>query len=77
MRETLEQPEKTAALVTTDRNLARRVASELRRWKINIDDSAGQPLALTPIGIFLRQMTAAAKSDFAPVEFLSLLRLPV
>ena len=77
MRETLEQPEKTAALVTTDRNLARRVASELRRWKINIDDSAGQPLALTPIGIFLRQMTAAAKSDFAPVEFLSLLKLPL
>ena len=77
MRETLEQPEKTAALVTTDRNLARRVASELQRWKISVDDSAGQPLSLTPIGIFLRQMTTAVKSDFAPVEFLSLLKLPL
>lgn len=40
MRHTLETPEKTAALVTSDRNLARRVAAELRRWDINVDDSA-------------------------------------
>ena len=35
----------TAALVTPDRNLARRVAAELRRWDIAIDNSAGRPLA--------------------------------
>lgn len=54
MRHTLETPEKTAALVTLDRNLSRRVISELRKWGIIADDSAGQPLSLTPIGTYLR-----------------------
>lgn len=77
MRETLEYPEKTAALVTTDRTLARRVATELERWNIKVDDSAGQPLALTPVGIFLRLIVKAVQSDFAPVDFLSLLKMPL
>ena len=54
IRETLEKTDETAALVTTDRNLSRRVVSELQKWNINADDSAGKPLALTPIGIYLR-----------------------
>lgn len=77
MRESLETPEKTTALVTTDRSLARRVASELWRWNIKVDDSAGCPLAQTPVGIFLRQIAIAVKSGFAPIEFLSLLKLPL
>src|SRR6185312_5111474 len=40
MRERLERPGETAALVTPDRELARRVAAELARWGIAIDDSA-------------------------------------
>ena len=40
LRQTLEQDGQTAALVTPDRLLARRVASELARWQIAIDDSA-------------------------------------
>ncbi len=44
MRKALETPHKTAALVTPDRDLALRVKSELLRWDINIDDSAGTPL---------------------------------
>ena len=48
MREVLETPEKTAALITPDRNLARRVAAELERWNIKVDDSAGRPLARQP-----------------------------
>src|SRR5439155_25356233 len=35
LRQALETPGKTAALVTPDRELARRVASELRRWDID------------------------------------------
>lgn len=54
MRHTLETPEKTVALVTMNRNLARRVVSELQQWGIEADDSAGRPLHLTPIGIYLR-----------------------
>ncbi|HEV7544747.1 MAG TPA: double-strand break repair protein AddB, partial [Reyranella sp.] len=45
LRETLKDEGRTAALVTPDRELARRVAAELRRWNVDIDDSAGAPLA--------------------------------
>ena len=38
LREALEVPGQTGALVTPDRNLARRVAAELGRWNIAIDD---------------------------------------
>ena len=54
LRRKLETPGATAALVTPDRELARRVAAELRRWGIDIDDSAGLPLNRTPPGVFLR-----------------------
>ena len=77
MREALEVPEKTAALVTPDRNLARRVAAELERWNLKVDDSAGRPLAQTPLGIFLRLIVQACEEDFRPVALLSLLKHPL
>lgn len=77
MRETLEYPERTAALITTDRQLARRVSAELERWNISVDDSAGRPLALTPVGIFLRLIAEVCEKDFAPAAFLSLLKHPL
>ena len=43
LREAVETPGRVAALVTPDRGLARRVAVELRRWSIDVDDSAGEP----------------------------------
>ena len=49
-----------AALVTPDRGLARRVAVELKRWGIEVDDSAGRPLAPTPAGIVARLVAEAA-----------------
>lgn len=77
MREAVETPEKTAALVTTDRNLARRVAAELERWDLKVDDSAGKPLALSPLGIFLRLIVKACRENFQPVSLLSLLKHPL
>ena len=56
LRETLESEEKTAALVTPDRQLARRVAGELERFGIEIDDSAGSPLIISPAASQLRHM---------------------
>lgn len=44
LRQVLEDPEATGALVTADRILARRVALELKRWGVFVDDSAGEPL---------------------------------
>ena len=50
LREALEDREARAALVTPDRDLAGRVAAELRRWNILVDDSAGLPLAASTPG---------------------------
>ena len=77
LREALETPGKTATLVTPDRNLARRVAAELKRWDIDADDSAGRPLAHTPPGAFLCLLAEAADADFAPVPLLALLKHPL
>ena len=77
LREALDAPGKTAALVTPDRDLARRVATALRRWNIEIDDSAGMPLAATPPMAFLRLVLDAAHEDFAPVPLLAMLKHPL
>ena len=76
LRETLEQEGRTAALITPDRTLARRVAGELERWQIAIDDSAGRPLAHTGAGAFLCLLAEAAEAGFAPVPLLALLKHP-
>lgn len=76
MREVLETPEKTAALVTSDRNLARRVSAELERWDVMVDDSAGRPLSLTATGIFLRLTAQAAESE-SRLKLLALLKHPL
>ena len=76
LREALEAADRTAALVTPDRDLARRVAAELDRWDIAVDDTAGVPLARTPTGGFLRLVAQAVASDGAPVDLLALLKHP-
>ncbi|HVV64578.1 MAG TPA: double-strand break repair protein AddB [Rhizomicrobium sp.] len=77
LREALESEGATAALVTPDRSLARRVAAEMGRWNIEIDDSGGQPLAHAPAGAFLCLLAEAADSGFAPAPLLALLKHPL
>lgn len=77
MRQTLQTAERTAALVTPDRDLARRVSAELARWHIRVDDSAGRPLAVTPPGAFLRLTATMVAERFAPVPLLSVLKHPL
>ncbi len=77
MRESLEVAGKRAALVTPDRSLARRVASELRRFAIEVDDSGGVPLCETPPGVFLRLTAAMVAESLAPVPFLAALKHPL
>ena len=60
MREVLETPGRTAALVTPDRELARRVRGELLRWNVEVLDSGGAPLAERPRGLLARLVVAAA-----------------
>jgi len=77
LRETLKDAGRTAALVTPDRDLARRVAAELRRWNIDIDDSAGTPLLDTPSAELLQVLLSAIDTAFAPVALLALLKHPL
>jgi ATP-dependent helicase/nuclease subunit B len=77
LREALETPGRTAALVTPDRKLARRVTAELGRWAIAIDDSAGTPLSLTGVGTFLRLTATMIAEDVAPVPLLAALKHPL
>jgi ATP-dependent helicase/nuclease subunit B len=77
LRQALEEPERVAALVTPDRALARRVAAEMRRWGIEVDDSGGRPLHLTPPGMFLRLVLDMAAEGCAPHPTLAALKHPL
>jgi ATP-dependent helicase/nuclease subunit B len=77
LREALETPGRTAALVTPDRTLARRVASALGRWGIAIDDSGGRPLRDTAAGTFLRLVADCGFRQAEPVRLLELLKHPL
>jgi ATP-dependent helicase/nuclease subunit B len=68
---------KTAALVTPDRALGRRVLAALARWNIAAEDSGGDALAETPAGIFARLAAAAALEGVTPVTLLALLKHPL
>lgn len=76
LREALQDPAATVALVTPDRGLARRVAVELGRWSIAVDDSAGTPLARMPAGTFARLVVEAVSADGDPVGLLAMLKHP-
>ncbi|MCM8556880.1 double-strand break repair protein AddB [Sphingomicrobium sediminis] len=77
LREVLETPGKTAALVTPDRMLARRVSAILKRWKVDADDSAGDPLEQTTPAILLQHLMSLAEEDVSPITLLSLLKHPL
>jgi ATP-dependent helicase/nuclease subunit B len=76
LRAALETPGKTAALTTPDRALARRVAAELERWGIQIDNSAGTPLDETPAGRFALLLAVATAGPINPVTLTAFLKDP-
>jgi ATP-dependent helicase/nuclease subunit B len=76
MREVLETPNKTAALVTPDRRLARRVSSELERFAIHIDDSAGGSLMASQPARFCRLTLRAVKQPADPLALASFFKSP-
>ncbi|WFU01817.1 double-strand break repair protein AddB [Rhizobium sp. CB3171] len=82
LRLALEKPgrnggESQAALITPDRNLARRVTAELARFGITADDSAGTPLAATPQGALLQLLLEATLRPGDPVAIVSLIKHPL
>jgi ATP-dependent helicase/nuclease subunit B len=74
LREAAEDKGKTAALVTPDRALARRVLATLARWNVAVDDSGGDALADTPAGVFARLVAEVALNGVPPVPLLALLK---
>ncbi|MDR1477291.1 MAG: hypothetical protein LBI17_04160, partial [Rickettsiales bacterium] len=61
-------------LVTPSRKIAKSVASALRRWGLEIDDSAGRPASETATGSYFILAMRAVAEDFAPYPLLALLR---
>ena len=76
MREAREL-DKTVALVTPDRALARRVMAALGRWNLVFDDSGGDALMDTSVGIFARLVADVACNSLEPPTLLALLKHPL
>ncbi len=76
LREALETPERTAALVTPDQVLARRVTAKLARWGVVPDSSAGESLAGSRCGVLASLVARAAVDPVDPVTLLGLLKHP-
>lgn len=77
LRNVVEIPGKRVALVTPDRALAARVATELSRWGVLADDSAGASLIETPGAVLLRLVAQMIENRFSPVSVLSVLKHPL
>src|SRR5690606_1567175 len=67
----------TAAVITPNRELARRVATELRRFGIRADDSGSRPLGDTAPATLLRLMIDTVCTPEEPVAIVSLLKHPL
>ena len=65
IREALDNPETTIALLTPERTLAQRVATELGRWGIIADDSGGQSLSRTAQGTFAQAILESVRDNGA------------
>jgi ATP-dependent helicase/nuclease subunit B len=76
LREALETPERTAALVTPDQALARRVSAKLARWGVIPDSSAGESLAGSRAGALASLLARAAVDPVDPVALLGLVKHP-
>jgi double-strand break repair protein AddB len=76
LRDAVEKGQ-TAALITPDRTLTRRVASALDRWGITPDDSAGEPLHHSAPGRFLRHVAESLNAPLDAAQLLTLLKHPL
>lgn len=77
MREALETPGRTCALITPDQALARRVSARLARWGLEVDSSAGSPLAQCPVAVLAGLIARAASDPADPVLLLAILKHPL
>ncbi len=67
-------PGKSVGIMTPDRNLARRIGAELRRFGVRVDDAAGTPLGQSRTGRLIGNAIALVERKWAPVPLMALLR---
>lgn len=77
MRETLETPDATCALVTPDLALGRRVEARLERWGITADSSSGRPLSRMAAGRLIDLASRFMARPLDPHGLLALLKHPL
>lgn len=77
LRDAISDPHKSAALVTADRNLARRVAAELARFGVEADDSGGRALRDAEPVTLLRLLIETVFTPGDPVSLLALIKHPL
>ena len=77
LRELLDTPDARGALITPDRELALWVSGELRRWGVEIDDSAGAPFLNSEAMRFTRLLGETVSDKLAPASLLALLKHPL
>ena len=76
LREVLERPGTTAALVTPDATLARRVSGALKRWGLDVPPSSGSPLGQTPAGSLIGLCARWVLDPAEPVILSAVLKHP-
>ena len=77
LREVLEAADRTAALITPDPALARRVKAKLRRWQIEVDYSQGEPLEETQLGAYLAGLLRLTLDPENPVDLAFIAKHPL
>ncbi|MDB5437787.1 MAG: addB [Caulobacteraceae bacterium] len=77
LREALETPGQTAALITPDIALARRVSAYLTRWGVSADSTAGRALNAYPAGVLALCLMALLTDPSDPVALLAVLKHPL
>jgi len=77
LRQTFEKKDQTAALVTPDAGLARRVSAQLKKYGIICTPSAGTGLHQTPAGSLVLLVTDWLLDPGDPVRLMALLKHPL
>ncbi|KJS26738.1 MAG: hypothetical protein VR75_06585 [Hyphomonadaceae bacterium BRH_c29] len=76
LRQVIQDPKETAALVTPDATLARRVSGVLKRWDLDVPPSSGSPLGQTTAGSLIGLCARWVLDPAEPVILSAVLKHP-
>ncbi len=77
VREHLEDPHKTIAIICQDQGLQARITAQLARWQIIPNASTSKPLTQSPVGTLLQLVTRLLTQSFNATNLLCLLQHPL